>query len=145
MTLCLMMEKNKVLGDVLKRVADRKGEFLEKNAFIFKPFNDSFGIHGLKPNNQVGNPDESAQYKAMHNLSVFDMNTEVKNLPTLELQLSERIPGKARSKKLDKKIKKNTALGPYMDIEQKEKHNEEIKKDYEYLYNKYSATSYNVY
>ena len=69
MTLCLMMEKNKVLGDVLKRVADRKGEFLEKNAFIFKPFNDSFGIHGLKPNNQVGNPDESAQYKAMHNLS----------------------------------------------------------------------------
>eukprot|EP00826_Nyctotherus_ovalis_P029532 TRINITY_DN2334_c0_g1_i3.p4 TRINITY_DN2334_c0_g1~~TRINITY_DN2334_c0_g1_i3.p4 ORF type:complete len:145 (-),score=46.76 TRINITY_DN2334_c0_g1_i3:503-937(-) len=142
MTLCLLMDKDMMLGDVLKRVGDRKGKILEKDCYAFKVFHES-PTNTRTANRQIANTADVVHYKAMHNLSVLNMNTEVCNLPTLELHLFEKRARKAHVE--EQKWKFRTMEGLKGALEQEEASGkEEVKKDYEYMYNSYTGTDYTV-
>lgn len=90
----------------------------------------------------------------MHNASVFNMNASVRNLPTNELLLTERIfaddPTSSMKRRNALLIKANptdySKMQKYMDEELKaEKEKEKLgKKDMEDIYNKYTVSAYIV-
>ena len=144
MLVSLLVDKNVELTEVLKKIGERKGEHLSENLYVFKPYikpkqSSTFTVNDKKSINEV------IELNDINNLNVFDMNTKVCNLHTLELELMERVDGKSRIKKSERRLNTKTVSGPYIEENIGLTHLiEENKKDYEYLFNDITASKYRV-
>lgn len=145
MTLCLMMNKNTKLSDVLDKVLENKIKYSSKDRLAFKTYvNSSNETRSMSERSRIDYK-KLLEYKTTNNVNLFDMNTEIRNLPTFDLELTEIILDKVRIGRSEQNAKSLTMPGPYLETELKVyKSEEESKKDYEYLYNRLSASSYDV-
>ena len=92
MTLTLMVKKNTKLRDVLRKLREYRSECLTNVPYVFRPY-DTSSRRPKSTNdrnsmyNRMDDFDELFQYKKMTNVVTYDMNTEVRNLSSFELDL----------------------------------------------------------
>jgi hypothetical protein len=105
-----MMEENSKLMNVLDKLGEYANEYRGKDCFGFRPYENapssSQSAFGLPSTNDFK---EFLHYKTMVNFNIFDMNTEVRNLPTNELEVVNNVIEEIRKKSLVGHIK-NLAL-----------------------------------
>jgi len=122
------MEENSKLRDVLDKLEEYTNEYKGKDCFGFRPYKDipsrSQSAFGPQSTNDFK---EFLHYKSMVNSNIFDMNTEVRNLPTNELEVVNNVIEEIRRKSSERHIK-SLALPIYnaedSKIEEIEEHTE---------------------
>ena len=114
--LCLMIDKNMKLGNVFEQIGSIMKENYPMQSFVFKPYQSYSGTSNMITNDSL----MMEEFKQITNASFFDMNTEFRNLNTLNLELVERNPRKARRNRSELKFMKNS-FGPFSEEDLKEK------------------------
>ncbi len=150
-TMSIMADKDMKLSDVLEKVGNRKGEYLAPHLYIFKSYMSpvaSAKASSAETPKTTYAAHEMLRYKTMNNANVFDMNTEVRNLCSFDLELTEKPFGDMRSsRRYTIKYSGKPLPGPYVEEVKTPKTNpkeKDAKKEYEYLYNKFTASAYDV-
>lgn len=95
---CLLVQEDFKLSQVLSKLAEIASEYKSKGSFRFRPY---YNLPSRNPSiseqNSGVNINGTLHYKTMVNLDIFDMNTEVRNLPTTELEVVNVIEGFTRN------------------------------------------------
>jgi len=146
---CIMADKSMKLLDVLEKVESRKGEALPSHLYYFKTFENDKKLFGRKSETAIGGT-QMLKYKDMNNANVFDMNTEIKNLPSFDLELVERPFGEVRLRRSTIRLNSKSIIIPNsVPVELKIPKNIEPKQEkepiFEPLHNKFTAYSYDVF
>ncbi len=91
------------------------------------------------------------QYKNMNNANVFDMNTEIRNLASFNLELVEKVYGDisgSSTRRSTISFSRSSLTKMPAELEELKsspvRPKSDAKKEYEYIYNKYTAAAYNV-
>lgn len=100
-TLCLMMHKDTKLSDVLDKLAEYTKDYKAKQNYSFVPYVNpirSQSVYESRSTPSIGRLfttdfKEFLNYETMANSNAFDINTEVKNLPTNELEVVKNLVG----------------------------------------------------
>lgn len=149
MVRCLILDKNTRLQEVFSRVMKDGGEWPPKGQYAFKAYDSSSRKAKNTSGNCTAEADELLEYKAMSNVNIFDMNTEIRNLPCFELELVRVGSSGARSSPSLTSARKSSATSLYSDIRSITSEPNEISEsthtnEYEYIFNRLSASTYEV-
>lgn len=146
LTLRLMAKKNTKLKDVLMKLRECRSDYLGDASYVFKAYDDNFKrAKSTCDRNENNDFEELFEYKTMSNVTTFDMNTEVRNLSTFDLELVEKIQNKSRDRKLEPFFRSMTIPGPYTEVvDPIEDSNEEEKYTRRYSFCGKAETGYEV-
>lgn len=141
----MIVQENLKLSQVLSKLAEIAGEYKSKGSFRFRPYDNFFSRSpNILEQNSTTNVNEALHYKTMVNLNIFDMNTEVRNLPTNDLELVNVIEDLTRN---SSDYRSSFAPLPSKDRAEEEKQSEETSECYtenkpcDYIYEVYHHIS----
>jgi len=133
------------LLNVLDMIVNDNEELLPKDQYAFKICDNASKRKKSISGNGFANFSELLEYKVMNGANIFDMSTEIRNLPCLELELIRVIPTTRRSG-----YSANTPRSPNVSglhIKNRPRvfnFQEDHKSEDCYIFNNISATSYDV-
>lgn len=144
----IMVDKNASLCEVLEKMGNRNGVVFPVHLYVFKSYNDEKKQQRKMTEEKTtdNSSNEMLQYKSICNANVFDMNMEVRNLPSFDLELTERLFAETKLQRSLVNISSKSFAGPYseeFDLLPTEK-NTSPKMEYEFLYNNITASRYIV-
>ena len=111
----IMADKEMTLAQVLQKLATRRGIKLPPDQYVFKAFNSN-NKSGRKLTNEQSNDksfNEMLQYKSMYNINVFNMNMEVRNLHSFDLELTEKLFADSMVRRSPAKIISRSLAGTF--------------------------------
>lgn len=137
-----MVDKNTKLQEVLDRIIGDSDELYAKDQCAFKIYDSA---SKRTRSNCATDFREHLEYKSATYVNTFDMNTEIRNLPSFELELIRVKPSSTRSGHSISTPRSSSVSGPYPEsVGRFSDFQEESKNEYEYIYNRISATTYDV-
>lgn len=130
-TIPLMVYKNLKLSEVLDKLSEHTGEHKAKECYGFRAYGSAslrtLSAFEYRPTEF----NEFFHYKAMVNSNVFDMNTEVRNLPTNEIELVANVAETVDRNTSERRMKSFAAPLPQLQTHDNEdEQGEESKKCY---------------
>lgn len=125
-----MVRKDTKLSEILEKLGHHRSEFLVKERYGFRAY-ESIPVRAKSVFEipQVTDFEELSHYKSTVNSEVFNMNTEIRNLPTWNLEIVEITPKNLCADLPEVQCRRLTVAGINFENENKvQKYDEDVKK-----------------